>query len=216
MSPYDPYAMIFAGEGDAAVAVDEVHAAAVALLIGIDQLHHRVHGQAHAGGADETLLIVEYPIVDEDGQAVLVGQVDVHIDLVGCLQVAYAEVPGIARLSRADPLEHAFGLVVGVALFGDEEAGEGAVVLLHFTQVAGHLLGVLLAGQHPVTQEGVAGHHRGDEGGAHQVFLDFRVDGVGGQRQLGVDDAVADGIARGVVAQQRGGEKAAAEQEQVQ
>ncbi|MNS49927.1 hypothetical protein D3C72_825590 [compost metagenome] len=79
-------------------------------------------------------------------------------------------------------------------------------------EVAGHLLGVLFAVDHPVAHEGVAGHHRGNQDRPDQVFLDFRVDRVGRQRQLGVDDVVADRLAGGVVAEQRRGEEPGAEQ----
>ncbi|MNV99688.1 hypothetical protein D3C71_1950850 [compost metagenome] len=80
------------------------------------------------------------------------------------------------------------------------------------TEVTGNALGVLLAGQHPVTQERVLGHHRRNEDGSDQVFLDLRIDRVGGQRQFGVDDAIADRAARGKVAEQRCGEKATGQQ----
>ena len=39
-------------------------------------------------------------------------------------------------------------------------------------------LGILLALHHPVAQEGVAAHHRGDQDGPDQILLDFRVDVV--------------------------------------
>ncbi|MNY21930.1 hypothetical protein D3C86_1555100 [compost metagenome] len=103
-----------------------------------------------------------------------------------------------------------------MGLVGDEEAGHGAVVLLHLAQVAGHLGDILLAAHHPVADEGVAGHHRGDQHRRDQVLLDLRVDVVRGQRQFGVDDVVADRVERGVVADQRGGEEATAEQYQQQ
>ena len=211
MSTHRP--AVGAGQYQAAVAVGEVDGAVVAALVVVDQLDHRIHREADAGHADEVVLVIEHLEVDEEGQAVGVGHVRIDADLVGLGHVAHAEVPGIARLVLADLLEHALGLVVGAALLGDEEAGEGAVVVLDFAQVAGHGLGILLAGDHPVAQEGIARHHRGDLGRADQVLLDLRVDVVRGQRQLGVDDVVADAVARGEVADQAGGEEAAQQQD---
>ncbi|MNJ67550.1 hypothetical protein D3C77_637330 [compost metagenome] len=81
-------------------------------------------------------------------------------------------------------------------------------------QVAVHLSRVPFAGQRPVTQKGVVGHHRGDQDRPHQVLLDFRIHRIGGQRQFGVDDVVADRATRGEVTQQGRRQKAAGEQQQ--
>ncbi|MNE82869.1 hypothetical protein D3C80_1796330 [compost metagenome] len=86
-------------------------------------------------------------------------------------------------------------------------------MLLDLAQVAGHRLDVFLTLHHPVTHEGVAAHHRGNQDGPDQVLLDFRVDVVGGQRQFGVDDAGANGLERRLVTHQRGGQEATAKQQ---
>lgn len=207
-------ATVGAGQQNLSTGVGEQHRALVASLVFVDQSDHRLHAQAHAGGTDEALLIIEHAVVDEYGGFVLVGHVHIDIDLIGLARLAQAEVPGVAPGVGPHLLEHALGLVVGEAAVGDEEAGAGGLTAHHGAQVAGDAPGVLLAGQHPVAQEGVLGHHRGDQHRADQVFLDLGVDGVGGQRQLGVDDAVADRPARGVVAEQRGGQEAAGQQQQ--
>ncbi|MNP11791.1 hypothetical protein D3C76_1039950 [compost metagenome] len=206
-------AAVRAGQDDAAGAVDEVDAAVIAALVLVYQLDHRVHRQADARGTEELAVVIEHLVVDEDGQSILVGQVDIDIDLVRVLQVAHAEVPDVPWLVAADLLEHALGLVVGEGAVGDEEAGEGPVVLLYLAQVAGHLVDVLLPLHHPVADEGVTTHHRGDQDRPHQVLLDLRVDIVRGQRQFGVDDAGANGLERSLVADQRGGQEAAAKQQ---
>ncbi|MNN73936.1 hypothetical protein D3C81_1900940 [compost metagenome] len=86
-------------------------------------------------------------------------------------------------------------------------------MFLHLAQVTGHLLDVLLTLHHPVADEGVAAHHRGDQDRPHQVLLDLRIDVIRGQRQFGVDDAGANGLERSLVADQRGGQEAAAKQQ---
>ena len=205
-------ATLGARQHQAAEVVDEVHAALVTLLVFVDQLDYRIDRQANAGSADETVVVVIDLVVDEEGQVVFVGEVRVDIDLVGIGHVADTEIPGIARFRGLDLFEHAFGVVVGEAGVGDKKCRVGAVVGHDLVEVASHFLGVLLAVDHPVTHEGVAGHHRGNQDRSDKVFLDFRVDRVRGQRQLGVDDAVTDGRSRGVVTEERGREKACAQQ----
>ncbi|MNP05274.1 hypothetical protein D3C76_972210 [compost metagenome] len=166
-------AAVCAGQDNLASGVDEVDAALVALLVLVDQFDHGIDGQADTGGTDEFVLIIEHLVVDEHGHLVLVGHVQVDVDLVGFGHVAHAEIPDVARLLWLDLLEHALGLVVGQADIGDEESGVGAVMVHDFAQVAGHLVGVAFAGHHPVAHEGIARHHRGDQDRPHQVFLDF-------------------------------------------
>ena len=184
-----------AGHQHLAVGVGEQHRALVAALVLVDQLDHRRYAQPDTGGSDEAVLVVMYLVVDEHGQAVLVGHVQIDVDLIGRLEVAQAEIPGIAPGAGLYLLEHAFGLVVGEGAVRHEKRREGVLLAHDFAKVAGHALGILLAGQHPVPQEGVLGHHRGDQHRANQVLLDFRVNRVGRQRQFRIDDAVADGAA---------------------
>ena len=206
----------FTGEADHAFRVDQIHSAVKALLVGVDQLDHAFHGQADAGNAEKMLCLVEHPVVDEDGHAVLVGHVDVDIDLVGLFQLADTEVPGVTGLILGHLLEDAAALEVGTGLFRNEEAGEGVVAVLYLAQIAGDLPDVLLTVFDPVVQEGVVGHHRGDQHRAHQVALDFRVDVVRGQRQFGAEDAAAYRFQRGVVTEEGGGEESAQQQKQQQ
>ncbi|MNG95117.1 hypothetical protein D3C79_541430 [compost metagenome] len=181
-----------AGQHDEPLLVDEEHLALVALLIVIDQADHRFDRQADTGNADELAVVIEHPVVDEYREAVLIGHVEVDVDLVGRVHFQHPLVPGIPRFLWVDLLQYAFGLVVDTRVAGDEERRVGLVLAHDFAQVSGDLGGVALAAQGPVAQEGVVGHHRRDQDRPHEVLLDFRIDRVGGQRQLGVDDAVAD------------------------
>lgn len=167
-----------AGQQHFAFGIDKQDRPLVAALVLVDQLDHRGHTQSHPGSTDKAVLVVVHLVVDEYGQAVLVGHVQVDVDLVGCLEVAQAEIPGIAPCVGLHLLEHALGLVVSEGAVGDEERGEGVLLDHDLAQVACHALGVLFARQYPVTQKRILGHHRGDQHRANQVFLDFRVDRV--------------------------------------
>ena len=146
-------------------------------------------------------------MIDEDHQRVAVGQVGIDVGLVGLRHVAHAEVPDVARLTLRHLLEDAVGLIVDARALGHEEAGEGVVPGGNLLQVARDLGDVALAGQHPVAQEGIVGHHRGDEDRPHQILLDFGIDGVARHRQLVVDDLAADGTAGHEVAGEAGGQE---------
>ncbi|MNE24687.1 hypothetical protein D3C80_1179840 [compost metagenome] len=202
------------GQHNLASGVDEIDAALVALLVLVDQLDHGIDGEPHASGTHEAVLVVEHLVVDEHCHFVLVGHVQVDVDFIRFGHVAHAEIPDVARLLLLDLFEHALGLIVGERGVGNEKGGVGAVVVHDFTQVAGHLVGVAFTGHHPVAHEGVARHHRGDQDRPHQVLLDFRVDRIRGQRQLGIDDVVADRVARGVVTEQGCRQETTAQQEQ--
>gem|GEM_PF-4855376 len=184
-----------------------------ALLVFGDERLTGIDRQADAGGAEVVALEVEDAVVDEDGQGVGVRHVRIDVDLVVLLHAAHAVVPGVARLVGADPLEDALAGVVEAALLRNEEAAEGAVAAPHLHQVARHLADVPLAAQHPVAQEGVVRHGRGDQHRPHQVLLDLGIDVARGERQILLDDGVADGLLRDEIADQGDSEETGEQQQ---
>ena len=103
---------------------------------------------------------IEDAVVDEDGQCVAVGEIGVDVDLIVVRHGADAVIPSVAWFLLGNLLEDAVGGVVVAAVLGDEEAGERAVPMPDFGQVAGHLGHRPLAAQNPVANEGVVGHRR--------------------------------------------------------
>ena len=208
-----PAGPVFPRHNDVAAGIDQIDAASIALLIAVDHVADRVNRQADAGCPDEVLVVVEYPVIDEDGQLVAVGQVGIDVDFVGLAHVANTKIPGIARLFRTNRLQRTPSLVVGAGFFGNKKGRHRAVVRHHFLEVARHLPDVAFSGHHPFAQEGIARHHRGDQNRANQILLDLGINVVRGQWQFGRDNRFADRVPRDEVTDQRGCHESGTEQQ---
>src|SRR3546814_19200278 len=74
---------LIALEHDTAFGIDEIDRAAEPLLVVVDQVLNGIDGQTDTGDTDEVTVVIDNPIVDEDGHRVPVGQVRIDVDLVG-------------------------------------------------------------------------------------------------------------------------------------
>src|SRR3546814_9003763 len=72
---------------------DLIDRAAEPLLVVVDQVLNGIDGQTDTGDTDEVTVVIDNPIVDEDGHRVPVGQVRIDVDLVGLHHPADTKIP---------------------------------------------------------------------------------------------------------------------------
>ncbi len=164
-------------------------------LIAVKEARYRVEGQTDAYDTNEVAFVIQYPMINGNGDRVAVRQVGTDIGFVRRFHILHAEKPFVARFVFLHRFQYAVGVVILVRTRRHQEAGVGTVFLFEFFQIAHDLRGVIFAMQYPVTQKGVMRHQRRNEYRSQQVFLDFRINIVTGERQCLFGKALPDRVA---------------------
>jgi hypothetical protein len=86
-------------QSDFTFLISEVNLAIKAFLIAVNQMFQRIQRQPYTGCADELTLIVKNPVIDEDRDCVVIGEIQIDIGFVGGFEIFYTK----NQVSRGSP-----------------------------------------------------------------------------------------------------------------